>query len=237
MPLATGSPASASARTSGANCAIALTGRRIVCSRTWRSTMSPKRSSARVPSARSRVARPSADRRTARRPSRPIQYAPPSSPSRKPWPPMIRVVRSGRTTRHATPVPAAMAIPQPSDNAPAWAVTASSESQTSGASVAAPTSGAQAVGVGRAGRGGGQAEDDALDRVEGGMAPAADGSRRRPHRPRRPQARDTPGTSTTRSWPEWRRRIADWPPSTPSTVVTRLAGPGRPRRPRPRCRR
>ncbi len=135
----------------------------------------PKRSSARAVSAVG-VARPSAARRTARSPSRPIQYAPPSSPSRKPWPPMIRAVRSGRTTRHATPVPAAMATPQPSDSAPAWAVTASSDSQTSGASVAAPTSAhrrsASAGSVGAVVR----PRTTRCDRVEGGIAPAvADG--------------------------------------------------------------
>ena len=82
IAAATASPASATASTSGAKWAMAFD-RAIGARGVGRPGRRGRRSAApRQPRARSAAPRPSAARRTARSPSRPIQNAPPSSPSR-----------------------------------------------------------------------------------------------------------------------------------------------------------
>ena len=104
MATATWSSVSATARTSGASLAMASTGRVRPWMRSDRSSRLPNRSSTSAASAVA-GARPSRARRTAAIAARPIQKAPPSSPSRYPWPPMTCGRPACGAARQATPVP------------------------------------------------------------------------------------------------------------------------------------
>ena len=128
---------------------------------------------------------------------------------------MIRGSPAGGTARHATPVPAMRLTPQPSESAPAWDVTASSASQTSAAPIAADAAQSRSAAPGSAGA---------------VVRPSTARSMTIAEPPAAVTATATPdGVALERLTPaaldlapsEWRRRMPDWPPSTPRTRVTR----------------
>ena len=127
----------------------------------------------------------------------------PDRPVARPW--------SG-TTRHATPVPAARLTPQPIESAPAWLVTASSQTHTSAARIASPMRLARDRAW--AGSTGAVVIPSTARSTAGRPSDAQPDSTAAATRSSLAVSRLTPSTSTSLSRIDDRTRIADWPPST-----------------------